>query len=257
MRAVAAVSADRHWVRVLGAFLPAGYRERQQGEWEADLRTLSDDRRARRAYLTGVIRTLPALRAAARGHQSAVLEPPGLPSAVTAWRVITFVLANTVIGWLVGMLVPFLYLRSRYGYTGGLMMSDWLSSPGWLVALVNILALGRLLAAYGPILIVYLAVVVLIVACTERRRDGWYRFGGVVVAILIVVMAPMLNVIPALNGGGYLMILALSGVPLLTRRAGLSVPRRVILGVFIVAGLAVAIMSGTELGHDMIVWVRD
>ncbi|MDQ0365239.1 hypothetical protein [Catenuloplanes indicus] len=61
-------AADRRWLWALGLLLPAGFRDRQRGEWAADLLTLSADRAVRRDYLLAAARTA---RRRARGPDRA------------------------------------------------------------------------------------------------------------------------------------------------------------------------------------------
>jgi hypothetical protein len=63
-------------VAVLARLLPAGFRDRQRAEWEADLLDLS--RRQRLRYLVAAAWTLPELRAAVRAGRPARWTPDGL-----------------------------------------------------------------------------------------------------------------------------------------------------------------------------------
>jgi hypothetical protein len=250
--------ADKWWLQVLGALLPAGFRDRQYGEWGADLLMLSHDPAARRRYLLGAARTLPALRAAARGHESVELARLGRPGAVTAWRVIATMLAWAVIGWLSTVLVPYLLLRTG-GNASDFGGQEWINHPPpVLMPFVAVLFWGGLATMLGPVLTVATSVTGLVLAVAERRRSLEHRIGtGAVSAALLIFVAPVQLQFMERAAGDSLVLLALAALPLMTRRAGLSVRRRVLLGVLVTAAVAIVIVYRTSFGHDMTVWLSD
>lgn len=250
---------DQRWLQVLGALLPAGFRDRQRGEWATDLVMLSHDRSARRRYLLGAARTLPLLRAAARGHDS-IVTTPGQPSAVTAWRVVTSVLAWIVLGWLSTVLVPYLFIGTR-GDASEFDMWGWVTGPAEVLSpLCAALVWGGLATFLGPVLIAVTSAVMLLLAAVERRRSFGHRFAtaSVAVALLAVAMVQYyLYNTPYHADGDSLAALALAGLPLLTARSGLPVRRRVVLGVLIAAAAAIVVSYYTPYGQDMAVWLAD
>jgi len=252
--------SDQRWLQVLGALLPAGFRDRQRGEWAADLAMLSHDRSARRRYLFGAARTLPLLRAATRGHDSVVMTP-GRPSAVTAWRIVTPVLAWVVIGWLSTVLVPYLYVESRGG-ASEFDMWGWFTGPAVvLTPLFAVLFWGGLVTLVGPVLLAVTATVTALAAMVERRRGAAHRLGTAAVAVAVFVAAAVqgnaLYNSPFYADGDSVIVLAAAGVPLLTRAAGLSTRRRVVLGALIAAATAIVVLYHTPYGHGMAVWLAD
>lgn len=253
--------ADQRWVHLLSALLPAGFRDRQRGEWAADLLMLAHDPVARRRYLLGAARTLPALRAVARGHESAALVTPGRPSAVTAGRVIVTMLAWTVIGWLSTVLVPYLFLRTRDD-ASGFDMWGWLTGPAQILTpIMAVLFWGGLSTVLGPVLTGITSVVTLLLAVAERRRSARHRLGTAAASVALFVIAWVQYVYlynsPYYTDGDSLAVLALAALPLMTRRAGLSMRRRVVLGVLTAAAAAILIFYYTPFGGDTRVWLHD
>ncbi|WP_033343166.1 hypothetical protein [Catenuloplanes japonicus] len=247
-------TADRWWIRLLGALLPPGFRDRQRGEWAADLQSLAHDRAARTGYLLGAARSLPALRAAARGHDSVVLAMSERPSALTAWRVLTIMLTWSVVGWLC---VAYQFEASGHGEVVNTELSGlelWLSIP------VGLFSLGGMGAVFGPALGFVTALVTVVHAVAERHRDSGHRVGVAATALgilLLVCAQPTLNQLIFSADGDTLAVLALATLPFMTRRTGLSVGRRVVLGVLALAAVAVVISYQTPWGHDLGVWLRD
>jgi hypothetical protein len=99
---------DRFLVALLGALLPAGFRERQRGEWASDLLTLAaEEPAACRSYLLGAARTLPALWSVARGGPGApaIAVPAGTRDTVA--RVLRLGLIWPIVSWV-------LWVPARY-----------------------------------------------------------------------------------------------------------------------------------------------
>jgi hypothetical protein len=252
--------ADQRWVQFLGALLPAGFRDRQRGEWAADLLMLAHDPAARRRYLLAAARTLPALRAVARGHESAALVTPGRPSAVTTGRVIATMLAWTVSGWLSTVLVPYLFLRTRDD-ASGFDMWGWLTGPAQILTpIMAVLFWGGLSTLLGPVLTGITSAVTLLLAVAERRRSAGHRLGTAAASVALFLIASgqygLYNSRYHTDGDS-LAVLAMAALPLMTRRAGLSMRRRVVLGVLAAAAAAIVILYHTPFGYDMAVWLQD
>ncbi|GAA1642755.1 hypothetical protein [Actinoplanes couchii] len=252
--------ADRLWIRALGALLPAAFRERQRGEWAADLLTMAHDPAARRSYLLGAIRTLPMLRAAARGHESVLnAAASGTTAAITASRLLATMMAWSVSGWLTAALVPYLIVSNNpdadlWGWAQGI--PDPVALPP-----AAVLFWGALSGALPYVLSAATGLVAFVLACTERRRGVGHRLGLIGLGTAMIVLAwaqvlPLYLTVLSRDGFGQAM-LALATLPLLTRRASLSRRRRLALGILAALTAVVAVVYQTPFGYDMGIWLRD
>lgn len=240
-------TADRRWIWALGLLLPAGFRDRQRGEWAADLHTLSTDRAARRAYLLAAARTLPALSAAARGHESVLPAAPVPAGAVTASRIVIVMLAWSAIGWLTTVLLP--YLSERAGR----------DVPAETTPLSLVLGAAGLGTVLGYVLTLLTGLTTLVLAVAERGRAAHHRFGGVMVAVALCIVAAAqagFNSEVRLHADG-LILLTLAGLSLTARRTGLPTGRRLTLTILTALAAAIVVVMHTPFGHDLRVWYLD
>jgi hypothetical protein len=105
------------------------------------------------------------------------------------------------------------------------------------------------------------SVVTLLLAVAERRRSARHRLGTAAASVALFVIAWVQYVYlynsPYYTDGDSLAVLALAALPLMTRRAGLSMRRRVVLGVLTAAAAAILIFYYTPFGGDTRVWLHD
>ncbi|MDP9792860.1 hypothetical protein J2S43_001372 [Catenuloplanes nepalensis] len=243
-------ATDRRWLWALGLLLPAGFRDRQRGEWAADLATLAADPAARRRYLLATVRTLPALRAAARGHESVLPAEADPAGAITASRIVITLLAWSIIGWLTTVLTPYLYSRA------GRDLPAWLVETTPFTPVLLVLGVGGLGTVVGYALTFIASLTTLVLAVAERRRPAYHRFGGIMTAVALFVVASAqagLGTELRFHADG-LALLTLAGLTLTPRRTGLSRPRRTLLAVLSCLAAAVIAVLHTPFGTALQVW---
>jgi hypothetical protein len=172
--------------------------------------------------------------------------------------VITWMLAWSTIGWLTTVAVPY-----RLEVAGGAATSfggrEWISdAPLALSPVAAALVWGGFASLYGALLTVVTGVTALVLAVAERRRSREHRIvTGAAAALLFIFVAPLQMQFDERAAGDGLVILALAAGALLTRRAGLSVTRRVVVAVLSVAAVAIAIYYHTADGQLMASWLKD
>jgi hypothetical protein len=253
---------SRGWrlvVHVLAALLPADLRERQRGEWTADLLDVGDGPAGR--YLAGAALTLPSLwLAARRGRLATGFE------ATAGTGPVTGALARLLLvglGWPIGswvLAVPVNYLL-RHG------AGDW--KPGGLLLLALFPLLVTLVfGAYaallgGPFLAGALGIGAVVAGLTRRRSPVPQRLAlalpglAVTGAASLLIFTGAVAPVAELDRGYSAAVLGLFtlGFGLHSRR--LRSPTRIALMLIGLGALGVFIAHHTMLGHTLQTWFMD
>jgi hypothetical protein len=258
-------------VSLLAALLPAGFRERQRGEWASDLLTLAGSAPgARLRYLWGAARTLPTLRRLARCGRSAGAVQ--LDAPIGAWQA----LARIVLLGMVWPMVSFaVWLPPRYygaDVPGVLKRSDYTAlvdahavwplghTPDWLTFVWWIPQYGTLAVATGPILFTVVGLIGGLVAWLRRRRRP---VKGRAVALVVAASLVLGVGLSALMQGGDdhvvlplpAAVLGVTAVLLGVTTAGLT--RRERIGLVLLGLTSVAAFASFFTSPSMFGWLID
>jgi hypothetical protein len=266
--------ADLVTTVLLGAALPAGFRDRQRGEWLSDLGDLAPGARLR--YVLGALRTLPGLRRSALRHDGGSgLAGVRLTGAGTAARILLFGMIWPVLSWF--LMVPARYyalgVPSSAGDTGehdpqGLW--PLVGTPEWTMPIWIGLHLGAWVAVLGGLFLLATVVLVGTLALLRRSRGRRGRLLGAAGIAMVMLVAAMwslsVDVWPSSAAGaiaaavnsslpagllGMLAVLCAARVRDLTRRA------RVGLVVIGAAAVGMAVWTYTPAGQAMLAWFMD
>jgi hypothetical protein len=246
-------------VHLLAGLLPADLRERQRGEWTADLLDVGDGQAGR--YLAGAALTLPSLWLAARRGGYAT----GLEATVGAGPV-TGALARLLLvglGWPVGswvLAVPVNYLLHHGA-------GDWKPSGLLLVALFPLLV-TLVFGAYaallgGPFLAGALGIGAAAAGLTRRRIPVPQRLAlalpglGVAGAAALLIFTGALAPAAEVDRGYSAAALGLFTLSFGLRARRLRSPTRVALVLIGLGALAVFTAHHTTLGHTLQTWFMD
>jgi len=250
-------------VHVLAALLPAALRERQRGEWTADLLDIGDGQAGR--YLAGAALTLPSLWLAARRGAFAT----GLEATVGAGPVtgpVTGALARLLLiglGWPIGswvLAVPVNYLL-HHG-TG-----DWKPGGLLLVALFPLLV-TLVFGAYaallgGPFLAGALGIGAAVAGLTRRRIPVPQRLAlalpgvGVTGTAAFLIFTGAVAPVAELDRGYSAAVLGLFTLGFGLHARGLRSPTRIALMLIGLGALGVFTAHHTTLGHTFQTWFMD
>lgn len=255
-------------VALLCLLLPAGFRERQRGEWTGDLLVLAEGNPAARGrYLLGAARTIPSLRSAISRRDDALLEvPPGVRATLA--RVFLLGLAWPILSWL-------LWVPARYyalDIPGRLARIDYAldpqsvwpfdSSPLWLAPLWAVPHLGAWAAVLGgPYLLAAVGAVGTATAALRRRRRRVHPLTVALAALFAVLGVVLLAAFPSgslgVDDGSTAGLLGAAAVLLGITTRNLRNGSRAALLLLGLGAIAVFLTFQTAPGTAMIVWFMD
>jgi hypothetical protein len=275
-RASAVRRVDLAATALLGAALPAGFRDRQRGEWVSDLGDLGPG--ARLSYLLGALRTLPGLRRSALRHGGGAsgLEKVPLTGAGTAARILLFGLIWPVLSWILIVPVRYYALDVPARIASGTAEYDpqllWplVGTPEWTMPIWVGLYLGAWVAVLGGLFLLPAVMLAGTPLLLRRSRGRRGRLLGAAAVAAVALVAAMWSLSAGVSPSGFAgaLVAGVNGVRTTGVLGMLAVlcavrvrdlTRRVRAGLAVVGAAAVgmAVWTYASAGRAMLVWFMD
>jgi hypothetical protein len=229
--------ADSAVVTLLCLLLPAGFRDRQRGEWTGDLLSMAhQDPAARRRYLIGAVRTLPSLRGAISRRDTPPVEMPAGVRATLA-HILLLGMTWPILSWLFWVPARYLAFAIPSSIESGEPDSSWMlwprvGTPNWLQPLWNVTEFSAFVVHIsGPILLAAVGVIGTALAGLRHRRRRVHRLTAAITAAAVVLVTGAWTIAmrdPLIDDDGYTAgLLGIAAIVLAITTAGLSKRTRV------------------------------
>ncbi|WP_127500948.1 hypothetical protein [Actinoplanes solisilvae] len=256
---------------VLAAALPAGFRDRQRGEWTSDLDELGPG--ARLSYLLGALRTLPGLRRSVLRHSGAGSGLPAvrLTGAGIGARILLYGLLGPVLSWILMVPVRYYALDVPSRIAGGTADYDpkslWplAGTPGWTMPIWVALYLAAWVAVLGVLFLLPWVVMTGSLSVLRRGRARRGLLAAVAVTAAVALVGAMWSLstgalpfdLAGVNGIRTTGVLGLVAVLCAVRVRDLTRRARTGLAVVGTAAAGMAVWTATPAGQAVLWWFMD